>query len=195
MAHITWLPLARLEEEWASDFGPQQLFFCPLVSLQMSADELARSIDRPPDTEVLEGLGEFHSWGGRVGMRLFQLLSPKTPVGQTPGQNAGLSVCPLAPTETVGWSILQELAELPQPMLSRVIRVHNRALDAAPQPGHFTVYYRDSQGAQIPLYFAQTAQEAGELRGFLRWHGVPMELVVAQIKEPPKGPPQSPLII
>ena len=190
MAHISWLSLARLEEDWAADFGPQSLFFCPLISLQMSADELARCIDRPPDTEVLEGLGEFHSWGGRVGKRLFQLLSPKA--APSPGPNAGLSVCPLSPTEGIGWPVLQELAELPQPMLSRVVRVHNRALDAAPQPGHFTVYYRDPQGAQVPLYFAKTAQEASELRGFLRWHGVPMELVVAQIKDPGRDPKDGP---
>lgn len=182
MAHITWLSLARLEEEWAADFGPQRLFFAPLVSLRISAAELVSSIEREPDTEILEGLGEFHSWGGRVGTRLFQILSAKTE-----GQSAGLSVCPLAPTETVSWSILQELAELPQPILSRVVRIHNRELDADPQPGQFTVYYRDPQGVQVPLYFAKTAQEAGEVRGFLRWHGVPMELVVAQIKRPTPG--------
>ena len=179
MAHISWLSLARLEEAWAADFGPQRLFFAPLVSFRMTAEELTASIERPPDTEVLEGLGEFHSWGGRVGMRLFQILSAKAD-----SQSAGLSVCPLSPTETLSWSVLQELAELPQPMLSRVIRVHNRAIDASPQPGQFTVYFRDGQGSQVPLYFAKTAQEAGELRGFLRWHGVPMELVVAQIKSP-----------
>lgn len=179
MAHISWLSLARLEEEWAADFGPQRLFFAPLVSLQITAEELTTCIERSPDTEVLEGLGEFHSWGGRVGMRLFQILSAKGG-----SQSAGLSVCPLAPTESLNWSILQELAELPQPLLARVIRVHNREIDAAPQPGQFTVYYRDAQGTQVPLYFAKTAQEAGELRGFLRWHGVPMELVVAQLKSP-----------
>ena len=48
---------------------------------------------------MLEGLGEFHSWGGRVGMRLFQLLSPKTlpktPGEQAPRANAGLRVSAL----------------------------------------------------------------------------------------------------
>lgn len=183
MAHITWLSLARLEEEWATDFGPQRLFFAPLASFQITASELTSCIERPPDTEVLEGLGEFHSWGGRVGMRLFQILSPKAATTEAP--SAGISVCPLSPTETLSWSILRELAELPHPILSRVIRVHNRALDASPQPGMFTVYYRDPQGTQVPLYFAKTAQDAGEVRGFLRWHGVPMELVVAQIKSQP----------
>ena len=40
MAHITWLSLARLEEEWAADFGPQRLFFAPLVSLRIASAEL-----------------------------------------------------------------------------------------------------------------------------------------------------------
>jgi hypothetical protein len=179
MAHITWLSLERLEEEWASDFGSQNLFFAPLVTIQMPAAELASSIERPSDTELMEGLGEFHSWGGRAGLRLFQLLAPKTEAA-----HAGLSVCPLAPGEIIRWSVLNELTDLPQPLLSRVVRVHNQALDRAPQPGHFALYFRGPSGEQLPMYFAETAQEVSDVKGFLRWHGVPMELVVAQLKSP-----------
>ena len=176
MAHIIWLSLAQLEEEWARDFGSQNLYFTPLVTVRMTAEELTQSIGRPPDTEVMGGLGDFHSWGGRIGKRVFQLLAPKTEAA-----HAGLSVCALSPTDKVSWSILTELADLPDPMLSRVVRVHNVALDRAPPIGHFVLYFRGADGGQIPMYFAATAEEATEVKNFLRWHGVPMELIVAQI--------------
>ncbi len=181
MAHITWLSLAHLEEEWGRDYGSQNLFFIPLATLRMTAEELTTSIGREPDTEHMGGLGDFHSWGGRIGKRLFQILAPKTDAA-----HAGISVCALNREEAVRWSLLGDFTDLPDPMLSRIIRVHNLALDRAPQIGHFVLYFRGPDGSQLPMYFAETAEEATEVKNFLRWHGVPLELVVAQVKiQPP----------
>jgi hypothetical protein len=191
MAPIVWLSLAQLEEEWARDFLPRKLPFTPFATLHMQSDEIKNSLERAPEIEPMSGIGDFHSWGGRVGRRLFQILAPPQDSARATGL-AALSVVPLEPGEPIKWSILREFIDMPDPFLSRIVRIHNPALDGQPRPGQFALNYsrKNPEGSPAPpttLYFATTAEEATEAKGFLRFYGVPLELAVVQIKEIAKG--------